>query len=778
VLPRNWNTHKSAEFASWQRQWLGVTSFYPVITAAVAFLASYDLLRSLLLGVAILALQTTGSALLGIQGIFSDELVRNTFALLVGAVLLVELDQACLAILGRGIPLGMVVVLSFLRVAWTSTRRATALPQENHPLFPWILILYLSAVLFSAGRQHHWLTLVAVSLVPIFLISRKRPVDSWISMTCFLLSLITLAFAVRMRPSYTPLVTEEQVFYELLANSLSHFPASQPSYSTTSGINYHWLANGLAGWLNREIGFQPFILSSLVLPIVFGLMTIYLVTLLTRMGSRPLRSHIVVATVAGLFGFRIYAGNTVGALNTFNSSQELLMMALAIGLLVTLSNDSTAGSIRNVMVCALLAYGCVGAGASAVITFIPGSLTFTLARVITGPKGRTRRDQLLLFISIAASAALALWRFHGYPNPSFSGGARVSVLPIFGFVGQLVGDLDLLPPDQQTIARTLFVLGVSAVPLSALLIPRVAEEPRRGSIIDHVLFSALLGLTFTQYGAYGINLRILTTALILAVFVLSLRVAESFARLNSLLWPLATAVLVWVVWYWLVNTKQAGDVRSVQIRAFLSATPALLLFAYFLGYVIATRFRDSRRVQRSENQGILSTSAWHAAAAALLTFGCLQGISTSLEAYEYYQPRLSNRAEALNASVETRDTAEWLADQPSAGLVVVDVPSGGLQLQNLIALSSRQFLILGASLWDKDFLKDADAAYKLQLQRQLSSPSKPLLQQLAISGVSHLVIERDISKRRISALLGQPQFENPVYSVFQLPSDVNSERSD
>lgn len=778
MLPWNWNTHKSAEFAFLQKQSLGVASLFPVITAAVAFLASYDLLRSLLLGVAVLALQTTGSALLGIQGIFSSELVRNTFALLVGTVLLVELDQACLAILGRGIPLGLVVASGFLRVAWTSTRRAGALPQKDRPLSSWILVLYLSAVFFSAGRQHHWLSLVAVSLVLLFLASRKRPLNSWIPISCFLLALISLAFATRMRPSYTPLVTEEQVFYELLANSLSHFPASHPSYSTTSGIHYHWLANGLAGWLNREIGFQPFILSSLVLPIVFGLMTIYLVTLLTRMGSRPLRSHIVVTAAVGLFGFRIYGGNTVGALNIFTSSQELLMMALAIGLLVKLSNDSPAGSIRDVMVSALLAYGCVGAGASAVVTFIPGVLMFLVVRVITDPKYTTRREGLLLVAIVTASSALALWRFHGYPNPSFAGGARVDALPIFGFVGQMVGDLDLLPPYQQTIARTLFALGVAAVPLSALLIPRAAEEPHRRSIIDHVLFSALLGLTFTQYGRYGINLRVLTTAFILAVCVLALRMADSFARLKSLLWPTITAVLAWAVWYWLVNTKQAGDVRSVQIRAFLSATPALLLVAYFLGYVIATRFRDSRRVQRSENQGVLSISAWHAAAAALLTFGCLQGISTSLEAYEYYQPRLRNRAEALNASVETRDTAEWLADQPSAGLVVVDVPNADLQLQHLIALSSRQFLILGASLWDKDFLKDADAAYKLQLQRQLSSPSKPFLQELATSGVSHLVIERDISKRRISALLGQPQFENPVYSVFQLPSDVNSKLSD
>lgn len=778
MLPWTWNTHKYADFASLQRQSLGVASLFPVITAGVAFLASYDLLRSLLLGVAVLALQTTGSAVLGIEGIFSGQLVRNTFALLIGTVLLVELDQACLAILGRGIPLGLVVASGFLRVARTSTRRAGALPQKNRLLSPWILVLYLSAVFFSAGRQHHWLSLVAVSLVLLFLASRKRPLYSWIPISCFLLALISLAFAIRMRPSYTPLVTEEQVFYELLANSLSHFPASHPSYSTTSGIHYHWLANGLAGWLNREIGFQPFILSSLVLPIVFGLMTICLVTLLTHMGSRPLRSHIVVAAAAGLFGFRIYGGNSVGALNTFTSPQELLMMALAIALLVKLSNDSPAGSIRDVMVCALLAYGCVGAGASAVVTFVPGALTFLLVRVITGPKGTTRRDGLLLFISVTASAALALWRFHGYPNPSFSGGARVNVLPIFGFVGQMVGDLDLLPPYQQTFARTLFALGVAAVPLSALLIPRAAEKPRRDSIIDHVLFSALLGLTFTQYSRYGINLRILTTALILAVCVLALRVADSFARLKSFLWPTITAALAWAIWYWLVSTKQAGDGRSIQIRAFLSATPALLLVAYFLGYVVATRFRDSLRVQRSKNKGILSSSAWHAAAAALLTFGCLQGVSTSLEAYELFQSRLSNRAEVLSASVETRDTAEWLADQPSAGLVVVDVPDANLQLQHLIALSNRKFLILGASLWDKDFLKDADAAYKLQLQLQLSSPSKPLLQELAISGVSHLVIERDISKRRIAALLGQPQFENPFYSVFQLPSDINSERSD
>jgi hypothetical protein len=754
-----------------------VSIYFPLISAAVALLASYDVARSLLLGVAVLALQTTGSAALGIEWTFSGQLIRNAFGLLVGTVLLVELDQASLATLGRGIPLGMLVALGFLRVAWTSTRGSTALPQEDQFASPRVLILYLCAVFFSAGRQHHWLSLVAVSFVMLFLISGKRPLNSWIPISVALLALISLGSAIRMRPTYTPLVTEEQVFYELLSNSLSHFPASQPSYTTTSGINYHWLANGLTGWLNREIGFRPFILSSLVLPIVFGLMTVYLVAVLTCMGSRPLRSHIVVVVAAGLFGFRIYSGNSVGALNTFTSSQELLMMALSIGLLVMLSHDPPAKTMRSVMVCAVLAYGSVGAGASAVVTFVPGVLVFLLVRVLADRRYAARREALGLIISVIASAVLALWRFHGYPNPSFSGGARIGIFPLFGFVGQMVGDLDELPIYQQAPARTLYTLGVAAAPLAALVLPRIAEGLRRRSIVDYVLMSALVGVTVTQFGSFGINLRILTTASILAIWVLALEVVESSERFKFFLWPIAIAVLAWAVWYWLVATTGAGDVRSIQTRMFLTATPALLLITYLLGYEMATRFRDSRRSQRHESRRMLGRKAWHAAAATLLTFGCLQGIITSVEAYQYYQPRLSARVTVLNSSDETTAAAEWLASQPRDSLIAVDESNADIQLQHLVALSGRRFLLFGARLWNKNFLEDAGAAHKLQLQRQLSSPSQSLLQELSAEGVSYLVLRREISKQRITTLLGEPEYQNHVWSVHRLPGDSDTERS-
>jgi hypothetical protein len=210
---------------------------------------------------------------------------------------------------------------------------------------------------------------------------------------------------------------------------------------------------------------------------------------------------------------------------------------------------------------------------------------------------------------------------------------------------------------------------------------------------------------------------------------------------------------------------------------FLTATPALLLITYLLGYEMATRIRESRRIQRHENHGMLGRKAWHAAAATLLTFGCLQGIITSVEAYEYYQPRLSARVTVLNSSVETTAAAEWLASQPSDSLIAVDESNADIQLQHLVALSGRRFLLFGARLWDKNFLEDAGAAHKLQLQRQLSSPSQSLLQELSAEGVSYLVLRREVSKQRITTLLGEPEYQNHVWSVHRLPGDSDTERS-
>jgi hypothetical protein len=753
------------------------SAILPAIAAGVALLASYDVTRSATLGLAFFVLQSSGRTLLGTSGAGTSQVAQNIFGLLIGVILLVELDQACLLLFRRGIPLAVIVAISFVRVTWTNMRETLAAHRVAQPPSPRILILYLCAVFLLASRQHNWLLLVALSSVVLLLATHRHSLDSRVRFATVGLALIPLGIALRERPTYTPLITEEQIFYELLASSLSHSSAVQPTYASTSGIEYHWLANGLAGWLNREIGFQPFLLSSFVLPIVLGLMILCLVAALMRMDTRPFKHHVVVAGVAALWGYPIYFANPVGAINNFFSAQEVLMMALSIGSLVILTQESSVSGFQTAPVMAVLTYGSIGAGASAVITFVPGILVLLLVRVLTERRSATRRESLALIISVIASAVLALWRFHGYPNPSFSGGARIGIFPLFGFVGQMVGDLNELPGYQQAIARSMFALGIAAAPLTALLRPQVAGKPRTRLIVDYVLIAALVGVTVTQYGQYGINLRILTTALILALWVSALEVVGSSRRMWFFLWPMALAVVAWVVWCWLVATLQAGDIRSIQSRALLSATPALLLIAYLLGFGIVRLLRTLRQIRTSENRGTLRGEAWHAAAAALLTFGCLQGFSTTIQAYQYYQPRLSARITSLDSSVETKEAAEWLVSQPSDALIAVDDAGADIQLQHLIALSSRKFLLLGASLWDKNFLEDDDAARLLQLQRQLSSPSEALLQELAVEGVSHLLLRRDISKERIAELLGNPQFENHIWSVYRLPSDSDTERS-
>jgi len=168
------------------------------------------------------------------------------------------------------------------------------------------------------------------------------------------------------------------VFFEAVAQFVSHVGPGESSLLADYGIRYHWFAYGWIGSLTDAIGADPFVVMTRIFPVVMVVGAAFLtVAWAVRLSSgrwTPLLAGLLVV-VAG------FVGAEQGVILNFDSPSTAYAGVLAIAFALVLTDFLRSESARwpSLVILAILAVGMMGAKASQAAVVLVGLLAIALA---------------------------------------------------------------------------------------------------------------------------------------------------------------------------------------------------------------------------------------------------------------------------------------------------------------------------------------------------------------------------------------------------------------
>lgn len=751
----------------------GAELLIPSLAASLSAIITLDILRSLVFGILVLALQTIGSALIHRSPLIAPTVRSLSAALLVSIVLVVEIQQFVLRFTNRGIPIVVVVTLGVVLIA-KRPRNPEGLNSSREFLGDVSLLGISSFItLLLASRTYFWIVSWAVFSLCLAMFGH---LNTHLRTKRSVLTLFATVWGIAglvLRDSAPILISEEQVYYDLLSKSLAVSVSSEPLFTTTSTIKYHWLSYAFIGWMDRELQFEQYSLMSGIAPILFGILVVLIVLRALNVERMSFKKQTLLSVIVGTFISRTYLGGGFGTLNNFTSPSQVLSLLFGAHLMLEIGERKDIEWRSRNVVLALLAYGAVGSYVTSTAPIVAGSVIYMSMNLLRQWRSTDWRRELFALAAVVGTSGFALWRFTKFPFAEASDNSRLSVTPLLAFAEQLSGEVRALYGTERTLAKVGYFLGLAILPLLAV----VSSNRRDSQGFKHVLRLAImvgvLGVVVTQTGSYANNLVLLTGMLIFAIPLASVSLVETI-KLNFFVVLAATSgALTWLLWI-SENSQRAnyGGIGDIRFRLFAQSLPAVLaIFLVALAFGL-TPLGISNHAREQVTPSLL-TRLPKVALVGVLTFGCLQGVSTWWEGYGYYNSRFERWSKELRPSPTVQQASKWITKSlPSTALIAVDQANNDIHLQNLMRLSERHFLVAGPNLWAYDFRLDQNGPRLIQMQRLLSSPSDALFTDLRNEGVTHIILRREISRERVSVVLGAPVFSNDDWWIFVLPAET------
>jgi len=748
--------------------------FIPTLAVSVSIIITANPLDSITFGLVTLALQTLGLSLIRqFTPEIGPSLLTLIIAFLVSVVVVVEAQQLTLRFTSRGIPIWIPLCVSGVILVTRdkgSIRIRSPEAAANARLFGVSSFI----VLLLSSRVHFWVAPFAVGGLCLAIFAGREVRSKLASPALLLLfaSAVITGFVLRSSPPL--LVSEEQVFYDMLSRSLAHFTWDTAIYSTTSPLNYHWLSYAFNGWIDRELGFDPYMLMSGIGPILFGILVIVAILKALKVERMTVNRLLALGVAIGTFTIRHSLGGGFGALHIFTSPATTLSLLFGAALLLMIVRHGDVQVRSRNVVLALLTYGMVGSYITTAIPVLSASILFLIFNLRPRDTKVDYAGDLVAIAVVLAVSAFALWRFTGFPFAETPDSARIGITPLFGFVEQL-SEVQALHGSHRTLAKAGYFLGIAVIPILAILTSahRYSGSFQRISLVTIV--GGVVSVLVTQADSYGNNLPLLTGVLVFAIPMAAVKSVETAKLDTPFFSTVAVSALTWVLWLDQdMKRAQFGGITDIRFRLLGQSLPALLagvlVGAMLLTGQLMRRYRSrevlfSRTVRRSLNFALVG----------VFTFGCLQGVSTWIEGYHYYSSRFDRWSHELAPNTAIQLVGEWLSENiPPTAVLAVDEADADIELQNLVRVSKRRLLIIGPELWAKDFRLDPGGPRLLQLQRLISAPSQLSLDALSSEGVTHIVSRRAISSERLGPFLGPPVFFNGDWSVYKLSADPSS----
>lgn len=717
---------------------------------------------------AILALQTIGLRILGEFGQQYRSLARNIFGTVLGIVIFSVAQQLWLRATNQSVHMIVLLTIGVLAAVTPGrvslTRDFGAIGVEDARTW----LAGVSSALLVWSQTHFWPATWAVATILVIVLTHN-PQKPKVWMMAFV-SLIAFAGFITQRTRSTnwPVFAEEHVFYELLSTSLALRPTDSPLFTTTSGITYHWISYSFSGWLTLATGATEFVMTAGVLPVFFAILALAL--LLDRLSSASLGVGTTVLLVGciGFFGSRMGEGNMHGVVLGLAAPSFSLATCVVCCLFLTVDRIHRNPNLRGTLVGMLFSFAAIGSYMA--VGLIPvGAAILYLATASLRTDDKSARRRLILASSALTSAVAAALRvFAGFPNSAESTTAWLAVLPLFRFVEELTGEIFVLDGLLRSIAKFGYFSGIIAPVVLLAIRPKEQESSGFSQLTRTCSLLSIAGLVAVQDDSYASSRVLVTSLYFFAIPFLFVGLVRSRHLRSTVLNSSVLGFAVWLVWL-VEDDRRAplGGPTNVMFRALGQAAPAVVGLvggtAAFIGWI-----RSRKSATDTESIGENGASrAWLSAAVAVLVFGSLQGVSTSVEAWRMYQPRFEDWGVSYSSNDDTERSAQYLrSNSDSSAIIAIDTADSGLQLQHFVRLSQRQVLVIGASLWAKRFYEDSDAPLLLQLQRQLSSPTPELFSQLKTAGVTHIVLRREISRQRFLSLVGHPDYENASWAIY------------
>jgi len=749
-----------------------------LLIGLLAVSLSQNAVQSFLLALTFASLQVIGQSIFGLLSGSLGSTLSRISAILIGIVLVVELQQLLLRVFVWRMSLEVLLLASLTMVLSTRhrpSRSSTLMPPRRDACRGGITLAAASALLY-ATRVHFWTLPLSASAACLLslLPSRGKRRALWTS--TILGAMLLAAIGNLLRPQSWPLIQQEQVFYNLVARSLATVSAPESTFSSVTPFYYHWLGLGLTGWLDTELYFAPFHLMSGILPIVFIALLLAIIFSWVRLESLTSMEVSVFVLVLGTFAFRMAPGLGLSIFSNLQTPGPVLSLCFSSCLFLLVNNLPILTSRRVMAALFILAYGATGSYTTAAIGPLLGIGTFLIVRAIREQELSQQRRWMIALAAVTCGSGLALWRFTGFPAVETYGGARISLTPLFGFVEQLNGEIRDLSGHRDFAAKTGYFLSLSAVLSLAILQPQANHRtPTR-----FICSACLTGLALSQTSDFGDNVWIAVSGYcvavpsILMVLFITRRTDPSYVYLGS-----ATGLALGVAWI-LVGDTPFSVVRDHSLT-FRTFSPS---FSLGIGLALALtgiylRFSQTMRRGFDARHRVTYQQSWALAASAVLMFQSLQGAVVVAEAYGIYGETYERRGFEYSASPDTENTARWLSviKRPTT-LLAFDLASADLQQQHLLAISGARAALISWKLWGRSLIEDPRSQRIMQLQRQLSAPDLPLVTSLLDEGITHVALRRPITRERFQTLFGAPDFETQEWSVYELASIQDSTTSD
>jgi len=597
------------------------------------------------------------------------------------------------------------------------------------------------------------------------------------------------------RPRFWYLQQEEQQLHSLIATSLSSLPPSTVLWSVGTGLNYHWFSFPVVGVLSRAAGFTDFVALSIFLPIVYGsyLFVGVLGVLQSVTGRRESVIALVVSAAMSSVGFAYtdfrLSATSLGPTTLLSSLCGIALIYLAAAGCSSSSESSASIWRRGVgmmLVSSLLSLAMVGSKIDFAAPIVAAVLLLAAWRII-----KFRRDLVAVGLQAAVIIGVVTGSLCGaiavvgaLDQASWVGGQTSELLSpnleVLSFWGD-VRDLNGIPRTAAAIAVFSGLLSVTLL----VSIQRRMQRPLLGQLRTlHLVLMVIcaIAMVIIHFPNSPNQLTFLRSALLLSIPLGALYTVESLSladdwrshHLQLGLIGLVTGAL-WLVHFGVVNLFEGdGSIWAIAVRVSRFVLPPIqAMFGAAIFATIGSMMQRSSvctalNGMRSQR---ISVSRWREGAlVAVLVSGVMLGWQGNLEAFRFGSEKLEARGLGYVAGTEIRRVArEIRRESDGDGLVAVDRPVADLQIQQLVALSDRQFLTIG-DFWGFRESRTAAGARNMELSRSINYLSISGIERLCQANVRTVVVRNVQHVGRIKSLLGSPLIETKNFAVFPLRS--------
>jgi hypothetical protein len=495
------------------------------------------------------------------------------------------------------------------------------------------------------------------------------------------------AASALVRPTYWWLTQEEQLYFDLLASSVSTVGTADSTFAHGFPIRYHWLAFEWSGLWTRIAELPPQVMVSRAGPILAIVATILVMRgILGRLAGRV--SEWSTLTLAALVASTpIGDGAFTWLLGDVNHGLAAALMAAAWWL-------STDGSPvgRRALLLGVIVFASLGANGMYGLTTLAATSAALLDHAVRQRSlrfGGVRTLDLWSAAAVPVAGAGALWYFFGFPMADTPGNAGILGRPPFDFVRSVSRELEIFTGQNFAVVAAAFTIG--AVALGGIGAVYALRSTRATpGFAGFVGGGAVAGMSLLILGhtdTYADQVLCWAAALGPALLMSSRAAVEGLQRVPrgavlSAVVPGLVGVLIVVSHHlWGLSLVESGSATAIKVRALKGAdlVPVIALVAV----VHAWSHRRPR-----PGGSVVRSLALALTVVGVCSFAVLQG-----EAYRTVRPALDARSttwiggkhlDPLTAAIE--------ASVPATALIATNAPDD-LLVHEVVARTRRRMLV-------------------------------------------------------------------------------------